>query len=106
MKLVLLKDDKRFGKKGDIITASDGYALNYIIPQKIAQVATGGALNEAKQLKQSQQHKADVLLQEARDLAKKVANTPITLSIKVGDNAKCLAVLQQIKLPMNLQKMG
>ena len=106
MKLVLLKDDKRFGKKGDVIHASDGYAQNYIIPQGIAIVATGTALNEAKQLKQSQQHKADVVLQEAYALAKQVANTPVTLFIKVGENGKVFGSVTAREIAEALSEKG
>lgn len=36
MKIILLQDEKKLGKKGDIIEASDGYARNYILPKKSA----------------------------------------------------------------------
>ena len=40
MKIILLQDEKKLGKKGDIIEASDGYARNYILPKKIGVEAT------------------------------------------------------------------
>ena len=51
MKVVLLKDLKGKGKKGDIIEASDGYAKNFLIPQGIAKAGTSSNLNEANQAK-------------------------------------------------------
>ena len=41
MKIILLQDEKKLGKKGDIIEASEGYARNYILPKKIGVEATG-----------------------------------------------------------------
>lgn len=44
MKVILLKDLKNYGKKNDIITVADGCAKNYLLPQKIAIVASSQAL--------------------------------------------------------------
>ena len=48
MKIILLQDEKKLGKKGDIIEASDRYARNYILPKKIGVEATPKNLNELK----------------------------------------------------------
>ena len=49
MKVILLKDVKSQGKKGDVIEISDGYARNFIIKNGLGIQATAGALNEANQ---------------------------------------------------------
>ena len=48
MKIILLQDEKKLGKKGDIIEASEGYARNYILPKKIGVEATPKNLNDLK----------------------------------------------------------
>ena len=48
MKVVLLTDVKGHGKKGDIVEASDGYARNFLLPKKMAEVATSDVLNNIK----------------------------------------------------------
>jgi large subunit ribosomal protein L9 len=53
MKIVLLKDVPKVGQKYDIKDVPDGYALNFLIPQKLAALATAGKLTEIEQLKKS-----------------------------------------------------
>ena len=48
MKVVLLTDVKGHGKKGDIVEASDGYARNFVLPKKMAEIATADVLNNIK----------------------------------------------------------
>ena len=48
MKIILLQDEKKLGKKGDIIEASEGYARNYILPKKIGVEASSKNLNDLK----------------------------------------------------------
>ena len=48
MKIILLQDEKKLGKKGDIIEASEGYARNYILPKKIGVEATSKNMNDLR----------------------------------------------------------
>lgn len=54
MKVVLLKDVKKMGRAHETVETSDGYALNYLIPNKLASVATGGAVKSAEARKGKQ----------------------------------------------------
>lgn len=47
MRLILLKDVPKVGKRGETKNVSDGYARNFLIPQKLAEVATKKAENES-----------------------------------------------------------
>ena len=53
MKVLLLKDVKGSGKAGQIIDVADGYANNYLIPNKLAKFASNSVLNQDKQNKSS-----------------------------------------------------
>lgn len=57
MKVILLKDDKTLGKRGAIVTVSDGFAFNNLIPRGIAKTATPQIVREAQ--KRAQKHAAD-----------------------------------------------
>ena len=59
MKVVLLQDVKSQGKKGDIITVSDGYAKNFLFPRNLAQEASAAILNEIKLRKESESYRIE-----------------------------------------------
>lgn len=48
MKVILLQDVKAQGKKGDVVNVSDGYAMNFLFPKKLAKEASVSALNDIK----------------------------------------------------------
>ena len=48
MKIILLQDEKKLGKKGDIVEVSEGYARNFVLPKKIGVEATSKNLNDLK----------------------------------------------------------
>ncbi len=88
MKIILLKDEKNLGKKGDMIEASEGYARNYILPKKIGVEATAKNLNDLKLQKASQEKKAKEQLEAAKELAVKLEASPVVVSIKGGEGGK------------------
>ena len=69
MKIILLQDEKKLGKKGEIIEASEGYARNFILPKKIGVEATPKNLNDLKLQKANQEKVAkeqyDAALEQA-----------------------------------------
>ena len=82
MKVVLTKDVKGQGKKGEVITVSDGYARNFLLPKGLATEANAAAMNEIKNKEAAKQYKIATEKAAAEDLAKKLSE--INLEIKVG----------------------
>jgi large subunit ribosomal protein L9 len=61
MKVALLKDISGLGKKNDVKVVSDGYALNFLIPQKSAEVATAGVLAKIELVKKQAEQERKVM---------------------------------------------
>ena len=88
MKVILLKDVKALGKKGEIVNVSDGYARNCILPKKLGLEATSKNLNDLKLQKANQEKVAQEQLEEARELGKKIEEGKVELAIKVGEGGR------------------
>lgn len=85
MKVILQRDVKGVGAAFEAVTTADGYALNYLIPRKLALPATEQALRDAelrlRQLKQRQELDAKLLAQNIAELA----NVGIVIKTKANE---------------------
>ena len=88
MKVILLKDVKGLGKKGDLVNAKDGYARNYLLPKEIAIEATEGNLRTLKEKKQIEKKKREEEYNKALKLKKKLDETSIEIKGKAGEGGK------------------
>lgn len=88
MKVILQKDVKGSGKKGDIVNVSDGYARNFLLKNGLAVVADGAnSLINASQKQADAYHKEQERL-KAVELGKQIEGKVITLKVKCGENGK------------------
>ncbi|OON86446.1 50S ribosomal protein L9 [Oribacterium sp. C9] len=88
MKVILLKDVKSLGKKGDIVEVSEGYGRNFIIPSKTGVVADNKNLNTLKLQKQNEDKIAAEKLAEAQALKEKIEQIKLTITVKSGKDGR------------------
>ena len=104
MKVILLEDVKSLGKKGEIVNVNDGYARNCIFPKKLGIEATSKNLNDLKLQKANEDKKAQALLDEAKELAKKVEAGKVTLAIKVGEGGRTFGSVSSKEIAVEVKK--
>lgn len=88
MKVILLKDIKGTGKKGDIINASDGHARNFLFPRGLAKLATDGNVSALSHQKKSANKKKANELQEAEDLAARMSKVELIFKTQAGEGGR------------------
>ena len=88
MKVVLLQDVKGLGKKGELVSTSDGYARNFLFPRKLAMEANSQAMSELKNRESSEKHRIDTEIAAAKASAAKLEGKTVKLSAKAGANGK------------------
>ena len=78
MKVIFLKDVPRVGKKYDMKEVNDGYATNFLLPRKLAEVATAGAVARLalrqKEIKVEREVQEDLLMKNLEEIKNKVVH--------------------------------
>lgn len=115
MKVILLEDVKKLGKKGEIVEVSEGYGRNFLLPRKLADVGTTMNINNAKQRQAAASHKKLVASEEASILASQLKKVELTIFVKTGEGGKVFgavtakaisdAATEQYKLELDKKKI-
>jgi large subunit ribosomal protein L9 len=85
MKIILLENVKNLGKTGDVKGVSDGYARNFLLPRKLAEMATPEALKKAEKLKEQGIQKEKEELEKNQALADAISGKEIVIKSKEKD---------------------
>ncbi len=93
MKIILLQDVKSLGKKGDIIEANNGYARNYILPQKLGIEATGKNMNDLKLQNANKDKVAQEQLDAAKELGALIETKEVIVKMKSGEGGKTFGTI-------------
>lgn len=104
MKVILIEDVKKLGKKGDVVDVSDGYARNMLLPKKLGVEATSKNLNDLKLQKAHQQKLAQNSLEAAQAFAKNLENKEVVLTLKVGEGGKTFGSVSAKEISEAAQK--
>jgi large subunit ribosomal protein L9 len=93
------------GRKGEIVTVSEGYASNYLVKQNKGIIATAEELKklEAKQAKKEKQDEAKK--EKAQEHKKLIESKPISLKVKVGKNGKVFGAITAKEVVAEIEKV-
>jgi large subunit ribosomal protein L9 len=95
MKVLLLKDVYNLGRAGDVKKVANGYARNFLIPQKMAVPATIGATSHVDRIKASAQKQRELVNEEMAGLAAQIASLELVFKAKVGESGKLFGSITQ-----------
>jgi large subunit ribosomal protein L9 len=85
---ILLKDVESLGQRGDAVEVSPGYLRNYLLPRKLAQPATRGALEEAQRRREAQERAEREQAERAQETAALLSKTVLTIQHRAGEDGK------------------
>ncbi|SRR5690606_19686870 len=106
MEIILIQDVERLGSKDDIVTVKDGYARNFLIPQKKAVAATSSAKKVLAENIKQRAHKEARLREEALAIAEKLANKKVKIGAKVSSAGKIFGSVNTIQVAEAINKKG
>lgn len=88
MKIILLKEVRGLGKKGEIKEAKDGYAKNFLIKNGLAKIADNSSIKMAQTLNQQKEEKNQKIQEKIYQMEKKLKSIVLTIPLKFSDNGK------------------
>jgi large subunit ribosomal protein L9 len=104
MEVILLQDVKGLGKAGEIKRVADGYARNYLLPQKLASKVTEGALKNAEIQLKAQARRQKKIQSEASEMAESLAGVSLTFKAKAGDKGRLYGSITAADIAEALEK--
>jgi large subunit ribosomal protein L9 len=116
MKVLLIKDVYKLGRAGDIKKVADGYGRNFLLPQRLAVLATEGALKQVQKIKAQAEISRNTQNNELAGVADQIKVVTLTFPAKAGDTGKlygsittqdiATALSEQIKTEIKRQQIG
>jgi large subunit ribosomal protein L9 len=106
MDIILLQDVQNLGSKDDSVNVKDGYARNFLIPQKLAVLATSSAKKVLAENQKQRAHKEAKLKDEALVLAEKLKGISISIGAKTSTTGKIFGSVNNIQLAEALKEKG
>jgi len=95
MKVLLIKDVYNLGRAGEVKKVADGYARNFLFPQKMAVYATAGALKQIEKIESAAAKQRELLNEEMRGLSEQIAALELSFMAKVGETGKLYGSITQ-----------
>ena len=85
MKVILLKDVAKIGRRADVVNVPDGYALNKLIPQNMAQPATPANIKRIAKQKAVNQSNNDEILAKITGFVEEIKESPLEIKMEAND---------------------
>ena len=104
MKVILQQDVKGKGKKGQLVEVSEGYGRNFLLPRKLAVLATADNMNQMKQAEESRKHREAFERAEAQENAKKFEDIIVHMTAKGGTSGRIFGSVTSKEIASQLKK--
>ncbi|MCL4561856.1 MAG: 50S ribosomal protein L9 [Chloroflexi bacterium] len=104
MKVLLIKDVYKLGRAGDVKKVADGYGRNFLLPQKMAVLATPGAIKTAGHIRSKAAEKRVILNEEMSVVAEALAKVQLTFGARAGETGKLYGSITSQEVADAIQK--
>ena len=106
MEVILIQDVANLGYKNDIVKVKDGYGRNYLIPNKLAIIASDSNVKQLNENLKQQAKKLAQQLADAQALAEKLAATVINVAVKANEDGKIFGTVTTAQIADALAAQG
>ena len=106
MKVIFLQDVEESGKRYEVKEVKNGYARNFLLPQKLAKAATKEALKWLADQKEVIEKQAEEDLKKSQELASNLDGLEVSIAVKVGDEGQLFESINSQKIVDKLKEIG
>ena len=106
MKIILLQDIDKLGKKYEVKEVADGYARNFLFPKGLAKQATEDSLKWLEMQKEISAQKAEEELKKIEQEVMKIDGAEVLIPVKIGEKGQLFEKITAQKILENLKKQG
>lgn len=104
MKVILTQDVKKIGKKGETVTVSDGYGLNYLIPRGLAKLSTNATQQELKRDNAQEAERQKELKKAAEEVKARLEHINVEFTLKTGSNGRAFGSISPKEICEGMEK--
>jgi len=106
MRVILLQDIEKLGKKYEIKDVKDGYARNFLFPKGLAKQATENSLEWLAMQREVGEKKAEEELNKAEEDVRKIDGVEVLIPVKIGEKEQLFEKITAQKISEKLKKLG
>jgi large subunit ribosomal protein L9 len=104
MRVLLLKDVPELGKAGQLKTVADGYGRNFLLPRRLAEIATEGAIRQAEVMRKADDRRSAKVQSEAEKVAAELSGMTVHFTAKSGEQGKLYGSITSAQVAEALTK--
>ena len=106
MQIILRQDIEKLGSAGELINVKDGYARNFLVPRKLAYVASAGAKKRMEQEMKQIVKKIELEKMSLVQIAAKISELSVTIPMRVGEESRLYGSVTNVKISEGLMNQG
>jgi large subunit ribosomal protein L9 len=106
MEVILREEVEKLGRRGDLVKVASGYARNFLLPKRLAVLATESNKKIVEQEKQAHLRRDAKAVSEAQELAKMMGSVSVTITQKAGENDHLFGSVTAGDIAAALEKQG
>lgn len=104
MDVILLQDVDSLGEKGQVVSVADGYVRNYLLPRKLAEVASAGRIAELRHRQEEEETRQKRQAERADDVAELLGKTVITVTAQAGEDGRLFGSVTAADIAKEIQR--
>ncbi len=106
MKIILRADVENLGKVGDVVSVKAGYGRNYLLPQRLAMVASPGNLKAFELERKKLEEKMSAMRTDAQGILERLEKLDVIIKMRVGENDKLYGSVTTALIQETLESLG